>query len=179
MDILVIPPEISRHALLTIIPSIVLGMYVSYKTGHRLLFGLLAILCVTSILYWNNNDWATILYIDMAVAIAVICAKSYIAITEFTPIGMCLWFAAIAIMSLAFIVNRQVLKRRVYPAADIEKTIVGTVIDTHYPISKTEANTTERTAAYKESTHMHMGFVHVLLVVTFTTGALLSYKKVT
>jgi hypothetical protein len=177
MDILVIPHNIPRHALLSIIPSISLLMYISYKMDHRVLFSLLSILCVTSILYWNNSDWITIMYIDMAVAISVLCTISYIAITQFTPMGIGLWFAAIGIMSLSFVVNREILKRRVCPAHDISTTLVGTVIDTYYPVSKTEANTTARTDAYEESTHMHMCFVHILMGLTFTVGAWLSYKK--
>jgi len=174
MKLLVVPPDISRNALFTIIPCIFIGVYIAIVTNHNTLCVVYCLLFITSVLYWTNTSWETMMYIDIAVAIILIITMSCIVTTRFTCTCNYLWFIALCIMGISFIVNRTILMRRVYSFDTIERSIIGDVIDTYYPITYTQDGTYERMNAYQTSSQMHMIMIHLLPTIIFATGMYIS-----
>ncbi len=177
MNIIVIPREIAQDALITIIPCVLLGIYASLLTGHIHLAIVYGLLSITSVLYWTNTDWENIMYIDMTLAFVILSLKTYIAVKHFTPFFIYLWAITLFIMCVSFMLNREILMRKVYPADKIDKSIVGDLIDNYCPIKYAEIKTKERTDAYKDSTQMHMITMHLIATLVFISGLYVSYKN--
>ena len=176
MNVIVIPCEIAQDALFTIIPCVLLGIYASLMTGHIHLAVVYGLLFITSVLYWTNTEWENMMYIDMTVAIIILSLKTYIAINSFTPLFIYLWVITLFIMGVSFMLNREILMRRLYPMDKINNSIVGGLIDTYCPINYTEIETKERTDAYRSSTQMHMITMHLIASLVFVSGLYVSYN---
>jgi len=176
MKILIIPDEISKTALLSIIPCVTIGIYMAYRyrfVGLCIMYG---ILLVTSLLYWTDTGNKTILYTDISFALIILLVKSIIAIKYFTGTFKILWFSTLCIMGVSFMINREILQRKLYDRKEIDKTTIGNLIDKYIPVKKTD-NVEEIEDAYNMSTKAHMITIHVLATIVFVSGLLISCRK--
>lgn len=175
MDTLVIPYEISRNALFTIIPCVSIGTYMTIATGHTLLSIFYVLLFITSVLYWTNTNWTKIMYLDMSLAFIVLCIKSYIVVKHFTPFFVYLWAITLLVMGVSFIVNREILIRRMYPEHELNHSIMGDLINKYYSVTYANPDTSERLSALKNSVQMHMITIHLIATLVFVSGLYVSH----
>ena len=177
MKILAIPDEISRNALITVIPCVVICIYIAFLFGYNVLCIAYCLLLVTSILYWTNTNWESMMYIDITIALIILCLNSFIVLTRFTPIFTYIWFVTLCIMAISFMVNREILIRRLYSFDIIDRTIIGDLIDKYYPITYAPLDSDERILAYKTSTQLHMIMIHLLPTIILAIGIYITCKN--
>ena len=177
MKLLVVPKDISKDALLTIVPCLLVGIYIAIVIKYNFLCLLYGLLLITSCLYWTNTNWKNMMYLDITIVAILIILKSFIVTNRFNNIYKLLWFFALCIMIISFIVNRAILMRRLYPSNTIERNVIGDIIDKYYPITYTPEGTHERRKAYQTSTRIHMVMIHLLPTIIFATGFYISCMK--
>jgi|SaaInlV_130m_DNA_3_1039695.scaffolds.fasta_scaffold58679_1 hypothetical protein len=175
MDTLVIPYEISQNALFTIIPCVLIGMYIAIASGYVLLIICYVLLFITSVLYWTNTNWSKIMYIDMSLAFIILCVKSYIVVKHFTPFFVYLWAITLFVMGVSFMVNREILIRRMYPQHELNNSIMGDLINKYYSVTYTNPNTSARLSAFKKSVQLHMITIHLTATFVFVSGLYVSH----